>query len=127
MTYRRELIGNAGKSLALAPLVILWCLHGSAQTTQLLPEIDTNVKLSSDLRVSFQAKGTREGGAPEQAEIGHSLDFYLKPLIHFDELLARSIVVFCVFIPFFAFRELRRVLGESRFHALLSGRKKWTG
>jgi hypothetical protein len=43
--------------------------------------------------------------------------------IHFHELLARSIVVFCVFIPFFAFRELRRVLGENRFHALffLSG------
>jgi hypothetical protein len=43
--------------------------------------------------------------------------------MHFEELLARSIVVFCVFIPFFAFRELRRVLGEDRFHALffLSG------
>lgn len=38
--------------------------------------------------------------------------------IHFDELLARSIVVFCVFIPFFTFMELRRVLGENRFHDL---------
>jgi hypothetical protein len=39
--------------------------------------------------------------------------------IHVDELLARSIVVFCVFIPLFAFRELRRVLGESEFNTLL--------
>jgi hypothetical protein len=77
----KAMAGIAGKSLAMAPLVILWCLHGSAQTAQVLPEIDTNVKLSPDLRVSFQAKDTREGGAPEQAEIGPSLDFYLKPLI----------------------------------------------
>ncbi len=69
------------KSLALAFLVILGSLHGSAQTDQLLPEIDTYLKLSSDLRVSFQAKETREAGDPTQAEIGPSLDFYLKPLI----------------------------------------------
>ena len=33
-------------------------------------------------------------------------------------LLARSIVVFCTFVPLFAFRELRRVLGEGRFKDL---------
>ncbi len=36
-----------------------------------------------------------------------------------DDLLARSLVIFCVFIPLFAFRELRRVLGDEKFHALL--------
>jgi hypothetical protein len=75
----------AEKSLVLAPLVILWRVYGSAQTAQLLPEIDTNFKLSSDLRVTFQAKATREGGDPEQAEIGPSLDFYLKPLIRLQD------------------------------------------
>jgi hypothetical protein len=35
-----------------------------------------------------------------------------------DDLLGRSLVVFCTFIPFFAFRELRRVLGEDKFSAL---------
>src|SRR5271167_3343661 len=69
------------KSLALAFLVILGSLHGCAQTDQLLPEIDTYLKLRSDLRVSFQAKETSEAGDPTQAEIGPSLDFYLKPLI----------------------------------------------
>ena len=38
--------------------------------------------------------------------------------IRVDELLGRSIVVFCTFIPLFAFREFRRVLGEDKFRAL---------
>jgi hypothetical protein len=38
--------------------------------------------------------------------------------IHIKVLLARSIVVFCTFVPLFAFRELRRVLGESKFNRL---------
>lgn len=38
--------------------------------------------------------------------------------IHLKVLLARSIVVFCTFLPLFAFRELRRVLGETRFNDL---------
>jgi hypothetical protein len=33
-------------------------------------------------------------------------------------LLARALVVFSTFVPFFAFREMRRVLGEDKFHAL---------
>ncbi len=39
--------------------------------------------------------------------------------IRIDDLLGRSIVVFCVFIPLFAFREFRRVLGEDKFYSLL--------
>jgi hypothetical protein len=31
-----------------------------------------------------------------------------------DELLARSLVIFCAFLPFFALRETRRVLGEHK-------------
>jgi hypothetical protein len=38
--------------------------------------------------------------------------------IRIDDLLGRSLVVFCTFIPLFAFRELQRVLGEDRFRAL---------
>ena len=34
------------------------------------------------------------------------------------EILVRNLVVFCALIPFFAFRELRRVLGEEKFRAL---------
>jgi hypothetical protein len=35
-----------------------------------------------------------------------------------DDLLARSIVIFCTLIPFFAFRELARVLGPEKLRAL---------
>jgi hypothetical protein len=44
--------------------------------------------------------------------------------IRFDELSGRCIVVFCVFIPFFAFREFRRVMGEEEFKALVFGTAK---
>jgi Protein of unknown function (DUF2490) len=55
-------------------------IHARAQIDELLPEIDLYYKLNSDMRVSFQAKETREDGTPITAEIGPSLDFYLKPL-----------------------------------------------
>ena len=32
-----------------------------------------------------------------------------------EDLLSRTVLVFCTFIPLFAFRELRRVMGEGRF------------
>ncbi len=38
--------------------------------------------------------------------------------VRVDDLLGRGIVVFCTFLPLFAFRELRRVLGEKRFMEL---------
>jgi Protein of unknown function (DUF2490) len=80
--------GTAEKSLALASLMIVWCLSVSAQTAQVLPEVDTYFKLSSDLRVSFQAKQMREASDPVQAEIGPSLDFYLKPLLRLKDVTA---------------------------------------
>jgi len=44
--------------------------------------------------------------------------------IHITDLLARTIVVFCTFIPLFGFREVRRVLGESKFNALFFRRPR---
>jgi len=61
----------------------------------------------------------------------HVLEEVIKRIVHgadiatasremrIDELLGRALVVFCTFIPLFGFRELRRVLGEEEFHALL--------
>ncbi len=60
----------------------------------------------------------------------HFLEEFVKRLIHhgpagsvvhevkLDEAIARTIVIFCAFIPLFAFRELGRVLGPERLHAL---------
>ena len=67
----------------VAFLVLLPCSFAFAQTstTEFLPEIDANFKLNSYVRFVFQAKDTREGGDPTQAEIGPSIEFYLKPLL----------------------------------------------
>jgi hypothetical protein len=35
--------------------------------------------------------------------------------VRIDDLLARSILVFCTFLPFFSFRELGRTLGKDKF------------
>jgi Protein of unknown function (DUF2490) len=69
--------------LMLALLLLLPASSAFAQnsTTEFLPEIDANFKLNSYVRFVFQAKDTREGGDPTQAEIGPSIEFYLKPLL----------------------------------------------
>jgi Protein of unknown function (DUF2490) len=77
----------------LLPLVllILFCTAGSAESSQevqFLPEVDAFLKLDPHIRVSFQAKDTREGGDSSQAEIGPSMEFYLKPLIRLKEITA---------------------------------------
>jgi hypothetical protein len=58
------------------------------QSFQLLPEIDVYYKLNPDVRAYFQAKETREGGIPTTAEIGPSLDFYLKKLSRLVDITA---------------------------------------
>jgi hypothetical protein len=42
--------------------------------------------------------------------------------LHWTDMVSRAIVIFCAFVPLFGFRELRRVLGEDKLHALLVGR-----
>ncbi len=66
--------GNAWRAIALLPFFSP--IAAIAQTAQFLPEIDTYLKLNSNVRVAFQAKETREGGDPTQAEIGPSFEFY---------------------------------------------------
>lgn len=58
----------------------------SAQTGETLPEIDTYYNFNPDLRIQFQVKETREGGDPTTAEIGPSLQLYLKKLSKLDEI-----------------------------------------
>jgi hypothetical protein len=35
-----------------------------------------------------------------------------------DDLFARTVIIFCTFIPLFGFREIRRVMGHDNFRAL---------
>ncbi len=60
----------------------------------------------------------------------HFVEEIIKRLVHgkdiagafrdarLDDLLARSVIIFSTFIPFFAFRELGRVLGPEKFRAM---------
>jgi len=41
--------------------------------------------------------------------------------VRLDDLLVHSVVIIITFIPFFAFRELGRILGKDKFRALVFG------
>jgi hypothetical protein len=69
------------RELVIALGLILSRLPASAQENQFLPEIDFYAKLHSEMRFQMQAKQTREGGEPTQAEIGPSIDFYVHPWV----------------------------------------------
>jgi hypothetical protein len=51
------------------------------ESSQFLPEIDNYLAVNSLMRLMFQAKQTREGSDPTEAELGPSMEFYLKPWI----------------------------------------------
>jgi len=70
-------------------LLMLWTTTGlaeSSQEVQFLPEIDAYLKLSTNYRVDFQVKDTREGGDSNQAAIGPGVQIYLKPLVRLKEI-----------------------------------------
>jgi hypothetical protein len=62
------------------------CEVVGAQEAQFLPEVDVYLKLNSNVRVSFQAKDTREGGDPTQVAIGPDLELYVNPLLRLKEV-----------------------------------------
>jgi len=63
----------------------------------------------------------------------HVIEEVIKRLIHgedmarasrelrLEQFAGRAIVVFCVFVPLFAFREFRRAMGEEEFRSLVFG------
>jgi hypothetical protein len=78
----------------MAALLVLWtCASAFAQTstTEFLPEIDAFVQPHPDVRFVFQAKHTREGGNPDQLELGPSIAFYLKPLFKLQDFTRREL------------------------------------
>jgi len=79
-----------GRWMMAAVLLLFHCSPAFAQSsaTEFFPEIDAYFKLNSDIRLVFQAKETREGGDPTQAEMGPSIEFYLKPLLRLKKVTA---------------------------------------
>lgn len=68
--------------LMAALLVLLPGVPASAQTsiTEFLPEVDAYVRLSSTVRLAFQAKANIQEGDLARSEIGPSIEAYLRPL-----------------------------------------------
>jgi Protein of unknown function (DUF2490) len=73
------------RAMLFAPLV---SMNARTQVDEFLPEIDVHYKISPAVRVYFQAKETREARDPIQAEIGPSVEFYLKPLVRLKGVTA---------------------------------------
>jgi Protein of unknown function (DUF2490) len=86
--------------LALA-VITVFRGAAAAQETQFLPEMDVYFKLTENVRISGQAKDTRDGGESTQLAIGPSLDLYTKPLVRLkrvtsfdlDDAKSRPLVV----------------------------------
>jgi len=74
MTHRLSVIGLGLISTILGPSL-------AAQSLQSWPEVDTYVKLNSNVRVSFVGALTRENAEGSSAEIGPNIDFFFKPLV----------------------------------------------
>jgi hypothetical protein len=67
--------------LQIATLMIIASAFASGQAPQFLPEVDLYLKVDPRARVSFQAKGDRDEGAPIQSTLGPSLQLYFKPIV----------------------------------------------
>jgi Protein of unknown function (DUF2490) len=66
----------------------MWSGAALAQETEALPELDSYLRLNTNLRLRAQASDTREGGDPTQLTIGPDLDLYVKPLVLLKEVTA---------------------------------------
>jgi hypothetical protein len=79
-------MSKALQRLSCFAFLMLFCKIAGAQETELLPELDLYLKLTSSVRLRTQISNTREGGDPTQATIGPDLELYLKPLIRLREV-----------------------------------------
>jgi len=73
-------------SLKVVVLLLGACIRIRAQSAEFLPEIDTNVTVSSHLRAYLQAKDDRDEGTPDQFSIGPSVQLYLKQILRLKQV-----------------------------------------
>ncbi len=85
-------------------------------------------------RPLYQSVLFKSGLFAAAALIFHVLEEFVKRVIagkpfgtvlnhlEWTDMVARSIVIFCAFVPLFAFRELRRVIGEEKLYAIVRAR-----
>jgi len=81
-----DLVSYCFKLAGMISVLVLLSLPAEAQSYQTWPEISTYRKLNSDVRLYFIATTTRENSKGTSAEIGPSIDFYLKPLLRQEKI-----------------------------------------
>ena len=73
-------IYNKWSMVALSLWLISCFATGQTTITAFLPEVDTYLRFSPNVRLFFQAKGYMEEGDLNHAQIGPSLQFSMRPL-----------------------------------------------
>ncbi len=72
-------INNVSLLFASILLIVFSAFAACAQTEQLLPEVDTYIRIHSNLRLFFLTQVSMENDAATQAAIGPNLDIFVKP------------------------------------------------
>jgi len=81
---RRVYVSSVGTAL----LVLFFALPANAQSEeQFWPEIAVYIKVNQNMRLFFQAVGDRENSEHTGADLGASIDFYLKPLFRLQRFI----------------------------------------
>jgi hypothetical protein len=89
---RKKMTRTCMRLLGASALAMLSSVPASAQQDfEFLPEVDAFYKLNPDVRLGFQAKQTREDSDLTQAEVGPSIDFFLKPLLSLKRLASHDL------------------------------------
>jgi hypothetical protein len=122
------------KSLIAAFVALLPCVPARAQTstTEFFPEVDSYVRVTSNVRLVLQAKGYMEDGDFTRAKLGPSLQFNLRPskklrdMTVFDmDDMKRMPVVFSIgyrYLPSAAGPPTNRFEPLVMFHIPMAGR-----
>jgi len=122
------------KSLIAAFVALLPCVPACAQTstTEFFPEVDSYVRVTSNVRLVLQAKGYMEDGDFTLAKLGPSLQFNLRPSKKLGDMtvfdmddMKRMPVVFSIgyrYLPSAAGPPTNRFEPLVMFHIPIAGR-----
>ena len=89
--------------------------HGLQRRPLLVPTLFRSVLFSIYVAVFSLLERTLSGLLHGKGPTAGVIEFLSKGR---DELLAQSVIIFCAFVPFFAFKELEKVLGKEELRSL---------
>ena len=128
-TYRIYLKGGSGELLALgiamvnalvlAKVILIGEIARLGRRYENKPLLVSTIHKAIVFTLFYLAFHVLEEGL---RGVLHGHSFFRPLVVEKEELLGLGLVVFFAFIPFFAVREMRRVMGEDNFRHLFFGR-----